>query len=136
MSLDLLASLLADGIVQSNSASLEPLAGGVSSDIYLVHDGERKFVVKQVLEKLKVEADWFADISRNETERQYIDTVSRISPGSVPEIIAYGHGYFAMDYLGEGYVNWKQAMLKGRFEVYWAHQAGSLLGKIHEVQRN
>jgi aminoglycoside phosphotransferase (APT) family kinase protein len=83
-----------------------------------------------------VKADWFADVSRNRTEREYIEFVSRIAPGSVPRLTTAGDGYFAMEYLGEEYVNWKEALMNGRFEVDWARQAGSLLGKIHSASRN
>ncbi|MCB1124794.1 MAG: phosphotransferase, partial [Verrucomicrobiae bacterium] len=125
----------ADHLLETESPLLKPLSGGVSSDIYLVQDGYRKFVVKQALEKLKVEADWFADTSRNEAERKYIEYVGRISPESVPRVIFAGDGYFAMEYLGEGFVNWKQAMLAGRFEVDWAAKAGKLLGDIHRTSQ-
>lgn len=133
---DLLARLKASHLVTSDQARLEPLPGGVSSDIHLVHDGERKFVVKQALEKLKVEADWFADTSRNEAERQYIEYVNRIRPGSAPQLISAGDGYFAMEYLDEGFVNWKQAMLDGRFEEDWASRAGSLIGQVHQASQS
>ena len=36
--------------------SLTPLAGGVSSDIYLPQTAGRRFVVKRALQKLKVKA--------------------------------------------------------------------------------
>lgn len=127
----MLTRLRIDGIIGSEEARFEPLTGGVSSDIFLVHDGDRKIVVKQALEKLKVEADWFADVSRNATERDYISYVSEIRPSSVPQIIASGDGYFAMEYLGKEFRNWKQAMLDGQFEVDWARQAGAFLGEVH-----
>jgi len=57
--------LLERGVIRSPDATLTPLAGGVSSDIYRVDDGDRVFVVKRALPKLKVEADWHADVRRN-----------------------------------------------------------------------
>ena len=136
MSDKLLKQLLSDGIVLNESARLEPLPGGVSSDIYLVHDGDRKFVVKQALGKLKVEADWFADVSRNETEINYIEYVAKTNPSSVPEIIGSGDGYFAMEYLGDGFTSWKAAMLCGQFSSDWARMAGAFLGDVHKHSRN
>ena len=38
----------------------ERLAGGVFSDIWLVHAGDRSFCVKRALAQLRVAADWRA----------------------------------------------------------------------------
>lgn len=126
-----LEQLREDGVVASQSATLQPLKGGVSSDIYLVHDGERDFVVKRALPKLNVDADWYADTARNEAERQYIEYVAKSKPASVPSIIAKGDGYFAMEYLGNDFSNWKVSMLGGHFSDEWARQAGAYLGDVH-----
>ncbi len=131
MNSDFFNTLLADGLVSDRNATLTPLTGGVSSDIYLVTDGQKKFVVKRALEQLKVEADWYADITRNEVERNYISYVASAHPTAVPQIIAAGDGYFAMEFLGEGFSNWKQELLQGRFTAKWAEKAGSFLGDIH-----
>ena len=68
----MLAQIVEDGLVEHGAATLEVLTGGVSSEIYLVTEGDRRFVVKRALEKLKVAEDWFADVGRNETEREFI----------------------------------------------------------------
>ena len=44
---------------------LSPLSGGVSSDIVKVEAGDRIFVVKRALAKLRVADDWQAPTSRN-----------------------------------------------------------------------
>lgn len=131
MSMDFLKTLRSDGVVSDGPVSLKPMSGGVSSDIFLVEDGNRKFVVKRALEKLKVNADWFADTGRNETEKDYLQYVAEENPLAVPRILASGNGYFAMEFLGDGFVNWKQALLAGQFEVGWAEMAGAFLGGIH-----
>ena len=46
-------------------ARFEPLAGGVSSDIWLVRAGSAEFCVKRALDRLRVAAEWRADVSRN-----------------------------------------------------------------------
>ena len=69
--------LLRDGII-TGDAELEALTGGVSSDIYKVTDGEKVFVVKRALEKLRVEADWYASLDRNHYEHRYMHEVDRL----------------------------------------------------------
>src|SRR6266545_4813598 len=61
----LLFHLQKTGRALSSDATAVPLAGGVSSEIWLVTDGLERFVVKRALPKLKVRDDWFADPARN-----------------------------------------------------------------------
>jgi aminoglycoside phosphotransferase (APT) family kinase protein len=123
-------------VVSSSDARLQALTGGVSSEIYLVDDAGRQFVVKRALEKLKVKDDWYADISRNESEYAYIEYVSQFAPESVPQLFKKGQGYFAMEHLGSGFENWKQLLLDGTWNPDHAHLAGSLLSKVHNASRN
>lgn len=132
---NMLKQLIADGLVTCANASLQVLTGGVSSEIYLVKDGSNQFVVKRALPKLKVQADWFADVSRNESEFEYIEYVSRIAPGSVPLVLKKGDGYFAMEYLGDGFGNWKQELLEGNWKKEHAERAAALLAKVHAASR-
>ena len=124
-----------DGHIRSADARATPLTGGVSSDIYLVEDGSEKWVVKRALEKLNVKEDWFADISRNRFELEYLKYVGALLPQAVPRVVFDGEGYFAMEYLGEGYANWKQMMLHGQYDPDIATQAGHTLGVIHRASR-
>lgn len=125
--------LVADGAVRRRDAMLTPLSGGVSSDIYRVDDGEDVFVVKRALPKLRVEDEWFVDPSRNRYELEYLRYVGQILPDAVPAIrfASQQHGYFAMEYLGDGFANWKQLLLAGNFQVSHAAHAAQVLGTIH-----
>src|SRR6476620_11212473 len=100
----LLDLLRQDGTRLSEAAIATPLTGGVSSEIYLVRDGNSEFVVKRALEKLNVADDWRSDPARNRSERRYLRYVGSFMPEAVPRIIFANeeHGYFAMEYLGEG----------------------------------
>jgi aminoglycoside phosphotransferase (APT) family kinase protein len=122
-----------NGHVHDPQARLVPLQGGVSSEIYLVEDGTRKLVVKRALAKLKVKDDWFADVSRNRSERDYLECVSRMMPGAVPQLYFSNPdaGYFGMEYLGEEFLNWKLLLLTGEFSAHHAGIAGQMLGEIH-----
>ena len=44
-----------------------------------------------------------------------------------------GDGYFAMEYLGEGFRNWKQLMIDGQYRPDYAALAGRTLGLIHRI---
>jgi len=125
--------LYQDGVVQNPDARLTPLSGGVSCEIYLIEDGAERFVVKRALAKLKVKADWFADVSRNRHEWEYIRYVARFLPAAVPALrhCSAAGNYFAMEYLGDEFQNWKQLLLAGQADPECAARAGTLLAQIH-----
>ncbi len=132
LALELKSLLVEKEWIRDHSASLTPLTGGVSSEIYLVEDGDKKFVVKRALEKLKVEADWFADTSRNHSEQAYISYVRKFRPDAMPAIMGSDAeaGLFAMEFL-DGFDNWKESLLAGDCDADLAAKAGKLLGDIH-----
>ena len=127
--------LRSDGMVHSPSATLTPLPGGVSSEIYRVDDGADTFVVKRALARLKVQDEWTADLSRNAYEHRYLEYVGRFLPRSVPALRKgdSARGYFAMEYFGPEYRNWKELLLQGTFEPTHAAAAARILGQIHRV---
>lgn len=131
--LDLTASLRRAGLIHHQNPAITPLTGGVSSEILRVQDGDRSFVVKRALAKLKVRDDWFADVSRNQVEENYLRRVGEIAPGSVPQVLHAqpDEGWFAMEFLGSGFVNWKSELLANRADPSHAQQAGNILGRIH-----
>ncbi|WP_428940266.1 phosphotransferase family protein [Fontivita pretiosa] len=138
---EFLRQLVADGLT-SPRATLVPLAGGVSSDIYLVSDVEsggghtpqRRFVVKRALARLRVKDDWRADVGRNISEQNFIRYVSAFLPDAMPRLIAGSqqHAYFAMEWLDDQrFANWKTLLMHGRIDPRHAAMAGSILGTIH-----
>lgn len=129
--IDLVPELRAAGLC-GDSPELRPLTGGVSSEIVLV-DG--RVVVKRALAKLRVADEWLADVSRNRYEREYLLYAGRVCPGSVPRVVAHGDGWFAMEYLGGGFANWKSLMLAGECSPEHARRAGSTLARIHGASR-
>ena len=115
-------------------ALIEPLTGGVSSDISLVSVDTRRFCVKRALAKLKVAADWRAPVERNKSEVEWMKVVARIAPGSVPEVLAdRSHdGWFAMAYLDPAqHPLWKTELRDGRIDAAFAAAVGSVLARIH-----
>lgn len=132
-SAEIIASLRGAGVLGDDEAVSQPLSGGVSCDIWLVEAGARRIVVKQALPKLRVKDDWYADVGRNATEQAYMRYVAGFRPDAVPHIVHADPalGFFAMEYLGEGFENWKQQLLNGSLERTTAARAGHLLGEIH-----
>jgi hypothetical protein len=130
--IDLIPELRAAGLCGPNP-SLRPLTGGVSSEIVLV---DERVVVKRALAKLKVAQEWLADVSRNRFEREYLLYAGRVCPESVPRVLAHGDGWFAMEYLGDAYANWKSLLLAGKCSTGHAELAGTTLARIHNASRH
>lgn len=130
---DIRQLLQRDGRIKDPNAEITPLTGGVSSEIYRVQDGWHDFAVKRALKKLKVADDWYADLSRNASEVEYLRCVAQIVPGAVPavEFASAADGYFGMEFLGDGFSNWKTLLLEGACEPDHAQMAGDVLAKIH-----
>ncbi|HVU31843.1 MAG TPA: phosphotransferase [Opitutaceae bacterium] len=135
---ELLAGLRSAGLIASSAPRVTPLNGGVSSDILLVEDHSRRFVVKRALAKLKVRDDWYADIGRNRVEQDFLAYAARAVPESVPGLLYADRnaGWFAMEYCGEGWRNWKSELTAGRFEAATARLAGETLGRLHFASWN
>lgn len=127
------------GLLGPGPARLEPMTGGVSSDVWLARqEGRAPFVVKRSVARLRVKADWRADPARLRYEFLYLKTAAAIVPGCVPELLGGGPDdpVIAMEYLGEGFVNWKAEMLAGRIGSGPARRAGEALGRIHAATTN
>jgi len=130
---DILELLERDGITFAPDVRLTPLTGGVSSEIYLIEDSAGRLVVKRALAKLKVQADWFADVGRNRHEWEFIAYVARFLPAAVPALrhCSAADGYFVMEHLNGEFLNWKQLLLAGQGTAAQAVRAAELLAQIH-----
>jgi aminoglycoside phosphotransferase (APT) family kinase protein len=133
--LPLIDMLRRDGVV-STDARLQPLSGGISSDIFLIVDTGPRRVVKRALQQLRVVDEWIANVSRNDFEQRYLKYVSHFMPDSVPAVLASGNGYFVMPYFDSAYVTWKSYLLEGVARPEDAQEAGRFLGCVHEHSSN
>lgn len=110
------------------------LSGGVSSDIRIVHTATGDYVIKRALEKLRVEADWYADPGRSSIEVDGLLTMARlIGQQHVPRVLwVYEETHsFAMELIDASFENWKQQLLRGHVDLAAARAAGGLLGQLH-----
>ena len=122
-----------DQLVSGHYVLVTPLGGGVSSDVFLIEDEGKRFVVKRALPQLKVKDQWQADTSRNRVEYEFLRYLSRIVPDAAPAVFAVGADYFAMEYLGPEYCNWKELLLGGDCQPQHATRAARILGTLHRV---
>ncbi len=116
------------------SIVVKPLTGGVSSDIASVAFNQKKICVKFALEKLKVSADWYAPIQRNEAEYRWLEFAHSITPESTPRLLGRSvtHNAFAMEFIeGEDSYLWKTSLLNEEADQGEAGKIGSILGRIH-----
>jgi 5-methylthioribose kinase len=114
---------------------IRELGGGVSNTVLLVEgkgsDGkERRWVVKQSLEKLRVQDDWHSERSRIFREAEAIRALGPVlGQPAVPEVVHIDREnyLFIMTAAPLGAVMWKEALLDGRVDMGVARQAGTLL---------
>ncbi len=131
----LVAALLRAGLIESvEQAEFEPLAGGVSSDIWKVTTPQRTFCVKRALAKLKVAAEWTAPVERNRYEVAWMRIVHGIVPQAVPGILLHDEAEMlcAMDFLDPAQFRlWKAELRDGNADPADASEVGRRLGRIH-----
>ncbi len=121
-------------ILPHEAARVEPLAGGVSSDISLVEVNGRRFCVKRALSQLKVAAVWRAPVRRNAAEAAWMRAVAAWLPHAAPIVLGEDDeaGLFAMEYFEPSdHPLWKTELLAGRVDVLFAAAVGRDLATIH-----
>ncbi len=122
--------LAARGIV-SGRATARLLGGGVSNIVVLVQDGQRRFVVKQSLRRLRVRDKWLADRSRIVREWRVMQGLAAVlPPGRLPPLLFLDEGNFlyAMRAARAGCADWKTDLLAGRCAPGVARRVGATLG--------
>jgi len=127
----ILDRLRRDQLIIGRDVVLTPLGGGVSSDVFLVENQGKRFVVKQALPRLRVSAPWEADTSRNRYEYEFLRYLGSIAPEVAPKVFCMGTDYFVMEYLGPEYRNWKQLLMSGDCQSRHAVMAATILGRLH-----
>lgn len=136
-----LPQMFADaGIEAGGGFTVEPLTGGVSSDIVRIRlsDG-RDFCAKRALGQLKVATEWKAPLERNHYEVAWLKRAGGIVPGAAPQVLAEDreHGIALLEYLPpDDYVLWKAELLAGRADPAVPVAVALALGRIHAATLN
>jgi 5-methylthioribose kinase len=113
---------------------LEPLTGGVSSEIFRADLPRGRLCIKRALPKLKVAADWRAPTERNRYEVEWMRVAGAIVPDAVPAILGEDaqSQLFAMAWLDPSdYPVWKHQLRDGIVDAATARDVGRRLALIH-----
>lgn len=131
---EITAALGAMRLLPDGPLTVEPLAGGVSCDVFKVQTASRTLVVKRALPKLRVAAYWCAPAERSHAEVAWMRLVGGVDPGLVPRVLGEDRArhIFAMTYLSpETHPVWKGELAAGRCDAEFAAKVGAALARIH-----
>ena len=123
-------------IEDDEEPAFHALAGGVSNRAVLVkRKGRESLVIKQALNKLRVQVDWFSAPERIQREAAGLRSLASIIPGQVPEFVFEDieRNILAMTAVPHPHTNWKTFLLNGYIDADFAQSFGSLLAKIHNA---
>lgn len=124
------------GLIQTGEKiNIQPLTGGVSSEIAKVITPQSVYCVKFALAQLKVAQVWEAPTRRSFAEYNWLNHVHTISPTSVPKLFGYSHTYrgFAMEFIsGPSTRLWKTDLFDKGISVQDSQRVAKVLGRIHQ----
>ncbi len=122
-----------------DSISARLLSGGVSCRaVWVDLASGQSWVIKQALEKLRVDVDWFSDPTRIHREATGMRALRKLAPkGAITPLIFEDHKehILAMKAVPQPHENWKDLLLKGEISEDHVKQFASLLGSIHREAR-
>ncbi|MBV8030762.1 MAG: aminoglycoside phosphotransferase family protein, partial [Betaproteobacteria bacterium] len=130
---EVLSALKTAGLAgAAESPGGEPLAGGVSSDIWRVDLARGPVCVKRALSRLRVAQTWEAPVERNIYEYRWLQTATAALPGCTPMPIAQAKGVLVMEYLEPAqHPVWKALLRQGKADPEFAASVGRSLARIH-----
>ena len=121
-------------LAPGEAATLTPLGGGVSCDVWRVDAGGRSFVAKRALPRLRVAAEWLASPDRALSEVRWLRRARAIDPRLAPEVLAEvpAANVFAIEYLEPAtHPVWKDELFAGRVHAGFAEAVGRDLARLH-----
>jgi aminoglycoside phosphotransferase (APT) family kinase protein len=126
--------LLARGLlVGAADVIVDPLPGGVSSDIVAVSGPGVELVVKRALPRLRVAQEWLADDERIVREARALELAARLVPGAVPAVLDLDEETrtLVLERAPAGWRNWRDDLLEGRIDEAVADALGGALARWH-----
>ena len=134
---DIIEGLRGAGLIGDGDPIFEPLAGGVSCDVWKVETTSGPIVVKRPLPQLRVAAEWLAPVERGQSEVRWLRRARSVDARLAPEVLAelpVGHA-FAMRFLPNCPV-WKDELIAGRVDADFAAAVGARLVAVHAATAN
>jgi 5-methylthioribose kinase len=117
------------------AVALAKLSGGVSNrTVRVLWPDGHGWVLKQALEKLRVDADWFSSPDRIQVEAKALRWFNRFAPAGTTPSFAWedtANHLLAMEAIPEDHENWKSVLLRGEIVPQHFEQFGWLLGTVH-----
>ncbi len=114
---------------------VRPLSGGVSNrTVWVGRASGEAWVVKQALDKLRVQVDWFSSPQRIHREALGLRWLADLAPeGTIPAPVFEDHEahLLAMQAIPQPHDNWKTLLLAGQVDPGHVRQFAVLLGTIH-----
>jgi thiamine kinase-like enzyme len=114
---------------------IRTLSGGVSNrTVYVERSNGEAWVIKQALEKLRVQVDWFSSPERIHREALGLQWLAQLAPpGTITPLIFEDHEHhlLAMQAVPQPHSNWKTLLLEGKLDNHDVEQFARLLGTIH-----
>ncbi len=133
---DLVEHLVRRGVLPGRAPiDLQRLGGGVSCDVLLVTDGERRVVVKRPLGRLRVAQRWVASPARALREAEALVVARSIRPSTVPELLDLDPDQLVLTLAAApvGTRTWKADLLAGTVSPAVAQSLGEALAEWHST---
>ena len=122
-------------IGKEEAPTFRTLRGGVSNKtVLLQRSNGARWVLKQALPKLRVQADWFSDPARIRVEANALRYLPLVTPiNTIPKLLFEDseQHLLAMEAVPDPHENWKEQLLSGRIDEGLVRQFGRLLASIH-----
>ena len=119
----------------ADSLDIEELTGGVACAVFAVRGEGKRVVVKQALERFRVEDEWLVPPERAMTEARALELMAQLAPGSVPRLLDSDPNAFAlvMEEAPPQWRPWKSLLLDGDADPAVAAWLGALLAVLHSA---
>lgn len=115
----------------------QALSGGISNTVLLAEWDSGAVVVKQSLERLRVEAEWRFDRRRIFVERECLGLLARIAPGAAPEVMFTDPELYVLGMTAAptGGLVWCEELRAGRRHRTATVAAAELLARLQATTR-
>lgn len=123
-------------IAPDETPRITALPGGVSNRTVLVErESGEAWVIKQALDKLRVQVDWYSSPARIHREAEGLRWLAQLAPpGSVPAFVFEDHEQhlLCMTAVPQPHENWKTMLLRGELDDDHISQFATLLATMHQ----